>query len=54
MFDFEKPRSRNTEETVRTLASISKYVVADLTDARSVLQEIAMIASDYHSLFHYC
>jgi uncharacterized protein YjbI with pentapeptide repeats len=50
MFDFEKPQSRNLEETVRTLASISKWVIADLTDPRSVLQEVTLVARDFQSV----
>jgi hypothetical protein len=43
LFDFEKPRSRTTIETVTTIAKISRFVIADLTDAKSVLQELQAI-----------
>jgi len=43
LFDFDKPRSQTTDETISTLAHLSRFVVADLTDAKSVLQELRAI-----------
>ena len=40
LFDFEKPRSRNTDETITLLARMARFVVADISDAKSVLQEL--------------
>jgi hypothetical protein len=38
LFDFEKLKSHDAVSTVRTLAGISKFVIADLTEAKSVLE----------------
>jgi hypothetical protein len=40
VFDFDKPRSQTTMETISTLAHLARFVIADLTDARSVLLEL--------------
>jgi hypothetical protein len=50
MFDFEKPKSRNTIETIRTLSGMSKFIIADLTDAKSVVQELQAIVPDFPSV----
>jgi hypothetical protein len=43
VFDFEGPVNRNMTETISTLAHISHFVIADITDPRSVPQELERI-----------
>ncbi len=43
LFDFEKPSNRNFTETVRTLAHLSRFIIADLTDPSSIPQELQAI-----------
>ena len=43
VFDFEKPRSQTTVETVTLLARMARFIIADISDAKSVLQELQAI-----------
>lgn len=44
MFDFERPTNRGVIETVSTLAHLARFVIADVTDPKIVLEEIPHIA----------
>lgn len=43
IFDFDTPRNRDVRETVVTLAHMARFIVADLTDPRSIPQELMAI-----------
>ena len=50
VFDFDKPSSRNLTETVSTLAHLSKFIVADLTNSISIPHELASIIPTLRSV----
>lgn len=43
LFDFEKPSNRNLTETVRTIAHLARFIIADLTDPSSIPHELQAI-----------
>lgn len=46
LFDCEKPRSLSTDETITLLARMARFIIADISDAKSVLQELRAIVPD--------
>ena len=50
MFDFDRPADRSLIETVVTLGHLSRFVIADITDAKVVLQELQAIVPQLPTL----
>jgi len=47
MFDFEKPDQRDFTETIRILAGMSRFIVADITNPKSSPLELQATMPDY-------
>jgi uncharacterized protein YjbI with pentapeptide repeats len=47
MFDFEKSTQRDFTETIKTLAGMSRFIIADITNPKSSPLELQAIMPDY-------
>jgi hypothetical protein len=43
LFDFDKPATRDTTETITTLARLARFIIADITLPKSIPQELVSI-----------
>ncbi len=46
LFDFDKPATRDITETMRTLAHLSRFIIADISDPKSIPLELQAVVPD--------
>jgi uncharacterized protein YjbI with pentapeptide repeats len=46
LFDFDKPATRDITETMRTLAHLSRFIIADISDPSSIPLELQAVVPD--------
>jgi hypothetical protein len=50
LFDSDVPASRDTHETVTTLARLARFIIADITDPKSIPQELVSVVESLPSV----
>ena len=50
IYEFQGSTNRTTEETITLIARLARFVIADITDPRSIIQEISSITKEVPSV----